>query len=75
MERSEKVADLCWDMGWSYRLPLAEVEIARMGEMAAEVLAETPALASHLQDCVASMRTKALSNRIPLDALASEARA
>jgi polysaccharide pyruvyl transferase WcaK-like protein len=74
LERSDKVADLRWDMDWPYGLPLEGLSGGALLGMVDEILADGgQAAAQSLAARVRSMRERALTNASALEALANGA--
>lgn len=72
LKRSEKVADLCWDVDWPYGVFLKGLEVAELSNMFTNIEQEKPALCTYLQQRTSIMRDRALTNSIALDALTKQ---
>ena len=69
IRRSDKVSDLCRDLGWEAALDpdtAGQSEIAREGD---RLLGDSSAALQRLADRIAAMRVRAEDNKIALDAL------
>jgi polysaccharide pyruvyl transferase WcaK-like protein len=75
LERSDKVADLCWDMRWPYRASLCKLKLSLAGELLADVEKKNAELTAQLAESVGFMRQRAWKNEAALAALASTANA
>jgi polysaccharide pyruvyl transferase WcaK-like protein len=67
LERCDKVADLCWDLGWRYRAPLAGVD-SLLADAVFEMERRAPDLHNQLEANLRTMRERAVKN---IDALAA----
>lgn len=68
IERTDKVADLCWDLEWSSTIRPSDVDAARLAAFA-ERLACDSASMDALGRRVVAMRERALSNVLALETL------
>jgi polysaccharide pyruvyl transferase WcaK-like protein len=71
LQRSDKVADLCWDMNWQYGADLAELSVPKLLRMFSEIDKSRPLLVESLRKKVASMRERTLRNTAALAALSN----
>ena len=69
LERSDKVSDLCWDLGWPNRVALPFDDADTLIGMARDLMQNRNSAHAQLQATAQSMRERAMRNRIPLDAL------
>lgn len=69
LERSDKVSDLCWDLGWHSRVALPFDDAEGLIAMARDLLENHGAAQGKLRAGVSAMRERTLLNRAPLDAL------
>ncbi len=70
LERSDKVADLRWDLDWPYGLGLDGLSAVALAEMAEEILGQRGLAATRsLPGRVMGMRERALTNARALEAL------
>jgi polysaccharide pyruvyl transferase WcaK-like protein len=67
LERSDKVADLCWDLGWRYRASLAAVD-GQLADAFFEMEKRAPDLHDQFVHYLGKMRERAVKN---IDALAA----
>ncbi|MGH6952524.1 MAG: polysaccharide pyruvyl transferase family protein [Vitreimonas sp.] len=72
LKRSDKVEDLCWDLGWSYGLPLTDLHAAALVTMYADLEQARPSCLAALQNRVHRMRDRAFQNRIALEYLGND---
>jgi polysaccharide pyruvyl transferase WcaK-like protein len=72
LKRSDKVADLCWDMNWSYAASPGEINVPTLFDMFSDIDQARSAWVAWLCDRTRSMREKALRNAVALDALFGE---
>src|SRR5262249_15999782 len=72
IERSGKIADLCWDLNWAARMTSEQVDAARIAGEADRLLAAGPAVREQLNRSVELMRKRAHRNLASLDALTAE---
>lgn len=68
LERSDKVADLCWDMSWPYRSSLCRLDLSLASDLLADVENKPADLAARLEDSVRFMRQRAWTNDVALQA-------
>jgi polysaccharide pyruvyl transferase WcaK-like protein len=68
--RSDKVADLCWDLNWPYGISLNDLDSDALLEMASEIYGDE-SLRSTLSQKVRLMAGRAMKNRAALDALSN----
>jgi polysaccharide pyruvyl transferase WcaK-like protein len=69
VSRSDKVADLCWDMPWKAAVTPASLDARQLIDYATDLMENGPAVRQHLLDVVAIMRRRTILNLKPLDAL------
>lgn len=69
LERSDKVSDLCWDLGWPSRIALPFDEADALIGMARGLMQGRSAAQAQLRASAWVMRERAMRNRVPLDAL------
>jgi polysaccharide pyruvyl transferase WcaK-like protein len=69
IERSDKVADLCWDMNWSASIVPSMLESHELIEHLRGLRQNAPALRNRLQQCVQRMRKRAHQNVEALNTL------
>ena len=72
LQRSDKVSDLCRDLGWPHGLALDDLTALRLISMSADVERNRPQYVAMLAQQVAKMRDRALHNRVALDRLRDE---
>jgi polysaccharide pyruvyl transferase WcaK-like protein len=72
IKRSDKVADLCWDMNWLYSVALGEMDVENLSNMAAEIDQKRESVADELRTKVQRMKNKVNKNNIPLQILMSK---
>jgi polysaccharide pyruvyl transferase WcaK-like protein len=70
VERSEKVADLCWDLGWEHRAALGTLEGTDLVRMADDIVNHDTILRQRLAAALETMRERAGQNRAALDEVA-----
>lgn len=73
LERSDKVADLRWDLNWAYGMPLAGLSVPQLLEMGSDILSDGGSAAQLLAGRVKEMRERVLRNTSALEAVTSEA--
>ena len=69
LERSDKVSDLCWDLGWRGRVALPFDDSDALIGMARDLMQDPGAAHAQLRMSASVMRERAMRNRVPLDAL------
>ena len=69
LERSDKVSDLCWDLGWRGRVALPFDDADALVGMARDLMQDPGATRTQLRMGASVMRERAMLNRFPLDAL------
>lgn len=69
LERSDKVSDLCWDLGWPARVAPQQFDAHQVVEHARKLRQNRSALDGQLQQGVRRMRERALRNVAALNAL------
>jgi polysaccharide pyruvyl transferase WcaK-like protein len=69
IKRSDKVADLCWDMEWPYAVELADLSVSELSSMASDICSKRAELVELLEKRVDAMRQRSLGNRIALSKL------
>ena len=69
LERSDKVSDLCWDLGWRGRVALPFDDSDALISMARDLMQDPGAARAQLRMDTSVMRARAMRNRVPLDAL------
>ena len=69
LERSDKVADLCWDMQWQYGTSLSDVDVAVLSDAFSEIERRRTEMLVQLENRTQCMRAKALMNNVALDVL------
>jgi polysaccharide pyruvyl transferase WcaK-like protein len=69
MLRSDKLADLCWDMDWPATLVPAEFDSDDLVEHAEQLKRGAEALHAQLKQRVQDMRSRALDNAVALKVL------
>jgi polysaccharide pyruvyl transferase WcaK-like protein len=69
LKRSDKVDDLCRDIDWPYGVSLGNLDAERLLEMFSEVKSAEGARAGYLRQRAAAMRSKALTNKVALEAM------
>jgi polysaccharide pyruvyl transferase WcaK-like protein len=74
LQRSDKVADLCRDLGWPHGLALDDLTAPRLVAMSADLEGNRPQHVARLAERVVKMRDRALQNRVALDRLRNEQR-
>jgi polysaccharide pyruvyl transferase WcaK-like protein len=74
LKRSDKVADLCWDLGWPHGVALNEMDSSTLAEMLLDIMNRRSDLASKLSITTMQMRDRAMRNGTALDSYANEAR-
>jgi polysaccharide pyruvyl transferase WcaK-like protein len=74
INRSDKVEDLCRDLGWRHAVGLGEATASRLEAMATEVLADWSGATAALAERVALMRTRVWRNDVALDSLRRDSR-
>jgi polysaccharide pyruvyl transferase WcaK-like protein len=72
LQRSDKVADLCWDMNWPYGATLRNLNVSALLDMISDIEQERPSLLKTLPPRTKLMREKAYKNRVALDTLVRE---
>jgi polysaccharide pyruvyl transferase WcaK-like protein len=71
IERSGKVADLCWDLDWPARVPLRRIDAAEVVDHGRRLSQAAPILREKLEARAHRMRERARRNVAALDALAN----
>jgi polysaccharide pyruvyl transferase WcaK-like protein len=71
LKRSDKVADLCWDLGWPFGTDLAGLEAERLIELFEDMEKRRPDALRELGARIPSVRERAGANLLALEALAS----
>jgi polysaccharide pyruvyl transferase WcaK-like protein len=69
VNRSDKVADLCWDMGWSASVAPTRADVGRVAGLGRSLREDRSRYCSELREGVERMRSRALRNVIALEAL------
>jgi hypothetical protein len=69
LQRSDKVADLCWDMGWPHGVGLDALDLPVLERAVVTLLDNRQQLVTQLDGAVTVMRSKASLNSVPLDSL------
>ena len=69
VQRSDKVRDLCSDIGWQYGVTLDTVDVAVLLDQAAEVEQQREVLVDRLRAAAANQARQSLRNNVALDAL------
>jgi polysaccharide pyruvyl transferase WcaK-like protein len=72
IQRSDKVADLCWDMDWQAAVTPATLNASAVVEVGLRLRSEWPVVSAHLHSSVGQMKERALRNVAPLNLLMSE---
>ena len=73
LKRSDKVDDLCWDLGWSHGVALNEMDSSTLIEMLLDMMNRSSELASKLSLSTKQMQSRAVRNRVALESCAAEA--
>ncbi len=69
IQRSDKLLDLCWDMNWHAGVTPATLTASAIVEEGIRLQRESARTAAHLDESVQRMKTRALFNAAPLNAL------
>ncbi len=69
LKRSDKVADLCWDLQWQYGASLSDINVADLSDAFSEIEGRRAELVVQLGNRVQCMRERALRNNIALEVL------
>jgi polysaccharide pyruvyl transferase WcaK-like protein len=69
IERADKVADLCWDLGWQARVKPPGFSTAELNEHVRGLTDGSQSAADYLQQKVRLMRSRACVNLVALEAL------
>jgi polysaccharide pyruvyl transferase WcaK-like protein len=69
IERSDKVTDLCWDIGWSAAVAPSKLDPIEVIEHGRRLRQNTPGLRKQLDQCVQEMRRRAGRNAEALKTL------
>jgi len=69
IKRSDKVADLCADLGWTATVAMSGLEASAIIDQASTLQTNSPARLAHMASRVRDMKERALINVIALDAL------
>jgi polysaccharide pyruvyl transferase WcaK-like protein len=69
LKRSDKVDDLCWDMDWTYGITMDNFTPTELMDRFSALEENRKSVIAHLRNQVQSMRTRALTNHLALDAL------
>ncbi len=72
LKRSDKVEDLCWDLGWSHGLSLNGVDAAALAAVFSDLEEKRPSCMAALQTRVQQMRDRAFQNRVALEYLSND---
>jgi polysaccharide pyruvyl transferase WcaK-like protein len=72
LQRSDKVADLCWDMSWPYGMSLTDLSSSRLIDLFAEIMDDRRRLVEDLRQQVGRMRERALKNDVALNSVLRE---
>jgi polysaccharide pyruvyl transferase WcaK-like protein len=72
LQRSDKVADLCWDMNWPYGISLKNLNGSVLLDMISDIDQKKPSLLKSLRPQIEFMRERAGRNSLALDALARQ---
>jgi polysaccharide pyruvyl transferase WcaK-like protein len=73
LQRSDKVNDLCFDVHWSYGVPIEAVTPEALLDLYVRIERERPAWTALLKSSSAQMRQRALKNQETFDSLLSPA--
>jgi polysaccharide pyruvyl transferase WcaK-like protein len=71
LKRSDKVADLCFDLEWPHGEAIGGLTTSALGRALAAIDQQYSLAAAHLADRVKSLRNRAWTNNIGLEALAA----
>ena len=69
IKRSDKVEDLCWDLGWSHGLSLPGLDVPALVTMFSAIEAARSSYMAALHVGVQRMRDRASQNRVALEYL------
>jgi polysaccharide pyruvyl transferase WcaK-like protein len=69
LERSDKVADLCWDLQWTLRMGLKDLSAERVGQLGRDLLRQASSHSRLLTDRTERMRNRARTNHVALAAV------
>jgi hypothetical protein len=69
LKRSDKVADLCFDLEWSHGEAIDGLTPSALGRTLAAIDQQYNPAAAHLADRVKSLRSRAWTNNVGLEAL------
>jgi len=69
LKRSDKVEDLCWDLGWPHGLSLNCVDTAELATMFSDIEEKRASYMAALQTRVQRMRDRAFENNVALEYL------
>jgi polysaccharide pyruvyl transferase WcaK-like protein len=72
LKRSDKVADLCWDLGWPHCLSLNEVDAVQLAAMYSDIQGKRPVYTAMLQAGRHRMRERAFHNCVAFDYLRND---
>jgi hypothetical protein len=75
VERSDKIADLCWDLKWPYRLSLSDLSTPLLFHLFSDLENHRSHLVTVLKERFELMRERALDNRAALDSVVSAIKA
>jgi polysaccharide pyruvyl transferase WcaK-like protein len=73
LKRSDKVADLCWDMDWPYGTALGDLSCATLLNIFSEIEGRRSKLHQSLQISVRQMHERAMRNNVALESVVSGA--
>lgn len=71
LQRSDKVADLCWDLNWAYGVPLGDLDANALLTMSSEIIDNRDQIVARLGEQHKLMRGRASNNLAALDAVAA----
>jgi len=72
LKRSDKVEDLCWDLGWCHGLSLTGLDVSALLAMFSAIEAARPSYMAALRTGVYRMRDRAFQNRVALEYLGND---
>lgn len=73
LQRSDKVADLSWDLEWIYGIALSDLDDSKLIEMFSDLQKRRDVLTTALHQRTREMHDRALLNQRTLDSMSSEA--
>jgi polysaccharide pyruvyl transferase WcaK-like protein len=69
LKRSDKVADLCWDLRWPSGISLGDTDVSRMLDLLSESIDGATLLRAQLNDRIIVLKERALRNTVALQSL------